>query len=137
MPWSLGLASTTAMSVLPFECGRKVRELPSGPAELDQIDWTAVESTDFRSATLKEAKQAELLVHGSFRRDLVEAVGVIADGVRGKPRLPSLLRPTSRPSSSGRSQIPVLHSLEACYAIPNLGPKTTRSRDPPAGQQET
>ena len=41
-----------------------------------------MESTDFRSPTVKEAKQAELLVHGSFPWDLVEAVGVISDGVR-------------------------------------------------------
>jgi hypothetical protein len=51
---------------------------------LDQIDWTAVVSTDFRSPTVKEAKQAEFLVHGSFPWNLVEALGVISQGVRGQ-----------------------------------------------------
>jgi hypothetical protein len=49
---------------------------------LDQIDWSAVDSTDFRSSAVKEAKQAEFLVHGSFPWDLVEALGVISDGIR-------------------------------------------------------
>lgn len=35
---------------------------------------------------VKEAKQAEFLVHGSFPWDLVEAVGVISDGIRGQAK---------------------------------------------------
>jgi hypothetical protein len=54
----------------------------ANPAELDQIDWSAVDSTDFRSSAVKEAKQAEFLVHGSFPWALVEVLGVISDGVR-------------------------------------------------------
>jgi hypothetical protein len=54
------------------------------PAELDQIDWSAIASTDFRNGTVKEAKQAEFLVHGSFPWELVEAVGVISRIVRGQ-----------------------------------------------------
>jgi len=34
--------------------------------------------------TVKEAKQAEFLVHGSFPWNLVEALGVISQGVRGQ-----------------------------------------------------
>ena len=62
--------------------GARYASFRADPAELDQIDWNAVASTDFRSPALKEAKQAEFLVHGSFSWDLVEAVGVLSDGVR-------------------------------------------------------
>ena len=44
--------------------------------EMDQIDWAAVVATDFRSAAIKEAKQAEFLVHGSFPWSLVRRIGV-------------------------------------------------------------
>jgi hypothetical protein len=44
--------------------------------ELDQIDWLAVASRDFRDPAVKEAKQAEFLVHGSFPWNLVERIGV-------------------------------------------------------------
>jgi hypothetical protein len=45
-------------------------------AELDQIDWVAVAATDFRAAEVKEGKQAEFLVQGSFPWDLVARIGV-------------------------------------------------------------
>jgi hypothetical protein len=44
--------------------------------ELDQVDWTSVAATDFRSADVKEAKAAEFLLHGSFPWELVERIGV-------------------------------------------------------------
>lgn len=53
-------------------------------AELDQIDWSAVASTDFSVRAVKEAKQAEFLVHGSFPWTLVEEVGVFSSSVRAK-----------------------------------------------------
>ncbi len=43
---------------------------------LGEIDWAAVEATDFRSANIKEGKQAEFLVHESFPWSLVEKIGV-------------------------------------------------------------
>jgi hypothetical protein len=64
--------------------GARYASFRADPAELDQIDWKAVASTDFRSPTVKEAKQAEFLVHDFFPWDLIEAVGVISDGVRGQ-----------------------------------------------------
>jgi hypothetical protein len=64
--------------------GARYASFRANPAELDQIDWGAVASTDFRGPTVKEAKQAEFLVHGSFPWALVEALGVISDGVRGQ-----------------------------------------------------
>ncbi len=45
-------------------------------ADLDEVDWAAVASTDFRDAKVKEGKQAEFLLFDEFPWDLVEAVGV-------------------------------------------------------------
>ena len=45
-------------------------------AQLGDINWPAVASTDFRSADVKEGKQAEFLVHTSVPWSLVRRVGV-------------------------------------------------------------
>jgi hypothetical protein len=46
-------------------------------AELSRVNWMAVQSTDFRNPTIREAKQAEFLLFESFPWELVERVGVI------------------------------------------------------------
>ena len=51
-------------------------------AELNQVNWQAVGATDFRSEEVKEGKQAEFLVHGSFPWSLVSRVGVMSAGVQ-------------------------------------------------------
>lgn len=43
---------------------------------LNEVDWGAVNATDFRSAAIKEGKQAEFLVFESFPWSLVEKIGV-------------------------------------------------------------
>jgi len=43
---------------------------------LSEINWTAVASTDFRSPDVKEAKQAEFLMHDMFPWHLVRKIGV-------------------------------------------------------------
>jgi hypothetical protein len=45
---------------------------------LDQVNWSAVAATDFRADEVKEGKQAEFLLHGSFPWELVERVGVVS-----------------------------------------------------------
>jgi hypothetical protein len=50
--------------------------------DLNQVDWAAVAATDFRDAAVKEGKQAELLVHGSFPWTLVSSVGVHSMAVK-------------------------------------------------------
>ena len=44
--------------------------------DLGDINWPAVASTDFRPADIKEGKQAEFLVHGSFPLSLISRIGV-------------------------------------------------------------
>jgi len=50
-------------------------------AELSQINWIAVQATDFRLAEVKEGKQAEFLIHESFPWHLVSRIGVKSVGV--------------------------------------------------------
>jgi hypothetical protein len=43
---------------------------------LHDLDWSAIQSTDFRQAEVKERKQAEFLMHHEFPWGLVERIGV-------------------------------------------------------------
>lgn len=49
--------------------------------QLSEVNWPAVAANDFRSADIKEGKQAEFLMHESFPWDLVERIGVISPGM--------------------------------------------------------
>ncbi len=49
--------------------------------QLDEINWTGVYARDFRPADVKEAKQAEFLVHRSFPWSLVERIGVHSNAI--------------------------------------------------------
>jgi len=52
--------------------------------ELEEINWAAVSATDFRSPDVKEGKQAEFLVHGSFPWELVRRVGVCSARIKAQ-----------------------------------------------------
>ena len=45
--------------------------------DLDQINWEAVRSADFRDMEVKEGKQAEFLCYEAFPWSLVEKIGVV------------------------------------------------------------
>ena len=64
--------------------GAYYTEFRSRVEDLDQLDWTAIAATDFRSSEVKERKQAEFLVHGRLPFTLVERVGVRSAAVRAK-----------------------------------------------------
>ncbi|MBN8965438.1 MAG: DUF4433 domain-containing protein [Rhizobiales bacterium] len=51
-------------------------------AGLPEINWDAIANPDFRSADVKEGKQAEFLVYESFPWSLVSRIGVRSIGVR-------------------------------------------------------
>jgi hypothetical protein len=57
-------------------------EICEGLDQLHQINWAAVAETDFRSSEVKEGKQAEFLVHGSFPWKLVRRIGVCSAGIK-------------------------------------------------------
>lgn len=44
--------------------------------DLDQLNWPAIAATGFRSADVKEGKQAEFLVHERVPWELITRVGV-------------------------------------------------------------
>ena len=53
-------------------------------SELDQINWDAIAATDFRPAEIKEGKQAEFLVHGSFPWTLISRIGVLSATMKAR-----------------------------------------------------
>lgn len=53
----------------------------AGLDQLGEINWNAVVATDFRSADIKEAKQAEFLVQASFPWHLVERIGLHSSSI--------------------------------------------------------
>lgn len=50
--------------------------------DLDEINWPAVAARGFRASEVKEGKQAEFLVHGSFPWELVSRIGVNSIAIR-------------------------------------------------------
>ena len=56
--------------------GARYTEFRSELAQLDELDWNAIASLNFRDPAVKEAKQAEFLIHESFPFSLVERIGV-------------------------------------------------------------
>ena len=67
-PWAFSLASAGAFYA----------QFRASLAQLDELRWTAIMADDFRASDVKEAKQAEFLVHGRFPWELVQRVGVIS-----------------------------------------------------------
>lgn len=65
-PWAFSLSNAGAVYT----------KFSSELAQLDEVNWGAVATTDFRPADVKEAKQAEFLVQQSFPWRLVERIGV-------------------------------------------------------------
>ena len=57
--------------------GTYVAEFYNSHDDLNEVDWEAVASTDFKSMKIKEGKQAEFLMHESFPWELVERIGVV------------------------------------------------------------
>ena len=52
--------------------------------QLNEVDWEAVANRDFRSAAVKEGKQAEFLVYGSLPWNLITRIGVLSVGVQSQ-----------------------------------------------------
>jgi hypothetical protein len=50
--------------------------------DLPDLNWSAISSRDFRSAEVKEGKQAEFLVHNFFPWGLVHKIGVRSISIR-------------------------------------------------------
>jgi hypothetical protein len=61
-------------------------EFRSSWNDLSDVDWNAVALTDFRSASVKEGKQAEFLFHGAFPWSLVARLGVASQSIAAQAR---------------------------------------------------
>jgi hypothetical protein len=61
--------------------GGQYAEFRSDLAELDQVNWVAVQATDFRAAEIKEGKQAEFLLRDEFPWSLIKRIGVKSAGI--------------------------------------------------------
>lgn len=64
--------------------GKNYADFRYGLDRLDEIDWKAVEATDFRDPAIKDGKQAEFLLHGSFPWHLVARIGVISPVIQNR-----------------------------------------------------
>jgi hypothetical protein len=61
-------------------------EFRATPGQLREINWDAVDATDWRASEVKEGKQAEFLMRESFPWELVEKVGVMSASLRAQVR---------------------------------------------------
>ncbi len=57
--------------------GSRIADFYNNRNELDNINWEAVTSIDFRDSVIKEGKQAEFLIHDTCPWHLVEKIGVL------------------------------------------------------------
>jgi hypothetical protein len=51
-------------------------EFRANASALAEINWAAIRARDFREPAIKDAKQAEFLLHGFFPWELVDRIGV-------------------------------------------------------------
>lgn len=85
-PWAFSLSNA----------GAHYTEFRSGIDAMDQLDWNAIEATDFRDPDVKERKQAEFLVHGVFPFHLVERMGVRSAATQARS-VAAMARATRKP----------------------------------------
>ena len=71
-PWAFSLSNA----------GANYAEFRSDLADLGDVNWTAVQATDFRSRRIKEGKQAEFLVHECVAWAQIARIGVRSQAVR-------------------------------------------------------
>ncbi|MBN1420466.1 MAG: DUF4433 domain-containing protein [Planctomycetes bacterium] len=62
--------------------GARYTDFRSRLEELPLLDWEAIAATDFRPSRVREHKQAEFLLEGSFPFELVESIGIRSDNLR-------------------------------------------------------
>jgi hypothetical protein len=68
-------------SFTPSNAGAAYTIFYNNLAHLNEIDWEAVNSLDFRNTQIKEFKQAEFLIHKQFPWHLVETIGAYSAGI--------------------------------------------------------
>lgn len=61
--------------------GATYAQFRSSRNALHELNWAAIQATDFRTPDVKEGKQAEFLVHGSLPWELIGRIGVRSSAV--------------------------------------------------------
>jgi hypothetical protein len=80
--WAEGESRRWAFSL--SNAGAAYAEFRNRLEQLGDVDWVAVAATDFRDPEVKEGKQAEFLLHGSFPWHLVRRIGVQSASIRDR-----------------------------------------------------
>jgi hypothetical protein len=80
--WADGAGRRWAFSL--SNAGARYAQFRRRSDQLDRIDWAAVAANDWQAPEIKEGKQAEFLVHGSFPWTLVARIGVASAGIRNR-----------------------------------------------------
>lgn len=62
-------------------------EIRNDLAQINEVNWAAVAESDFRSSDVKEGKQAEFLVHGTFPWELVRRIGVCSADIKAQAEI--------------------------------------------------
>ena len=66
--------------------GARYARFSSSANDLQLLNWNTIASRDFREPEVKEAKQAEFLVHTFFPFSQVDEIGVLSSNVEAKVR---------------------------------------------------
>jgi len=80
--WANGIGRRWAFSL--SNASARYAQFRRDADQLDQIHWAAVAANDWQAPEIKEGKQAEFLVHGSFPWTLVTRIGVASAGIRNR-----------------------------------------------------
>lgn len=64
--------------------GARYTQFRASLGALNEVDWAAVNAADFRRREIREGKQAEFLLHGSFPWSLVTRIGVESMGIQAQ-----------------------------------------------------
>lgn len=86
-PWAFSLSNA----------GAYYTEFRSQLDELDQLDWPSIAATDFRGESVRNGKQAEFLLHGSFPLALVRRVGARTPAVQAEAQAALQAAPVAPP----------------------------------------
>lgn len=77
-------ANTQRWAFTLSNAGARYVETRNRLGQLDEVNWVAVSEDDFRSPDVKEGKQAEFLVHGTFPWELVRRIGVCSADMKAR-----------------------------------------------------
>jgi hypothetical protein len=93
--WAVAQRKRSAFTL--SNAGARYFEDRGNLADLNQIDWNAVQATNWRNSDVKHSKQAEFLVEGEVAWNLVERIGVRSNAI-GQRALAALGNATHRPT---------------------------------------